>query len=123
MLENKKIIIEKLPKGKFKITWHHKPYTDEDDFGNKIKISSSSTTCDDEYDLLAMLINPFEIDFYKLENESIRMHVPDLTPEWLTMKEYCEQNNLTRMGVYDRIRRKEVEKRIVKGRAFVKDKE
>ena len=121
MLQHKKITIELKDNGKYLLTWEHEPQVVYRD-GKPFTIEASATTCEDEYDLLATLISPFEIDFNKLKVDAIRMHTQDLSADWYTEEEYCELNNITKGILREKIKEGKVDKLIIQGITFVSDK-
>jgi hypothetical protein len=93
--EAKEILIKKEDEG-FILEWiYDKPLEVENDFGEEQVIYKSSTRCEDVYDIISTIIDPFDIDFKKLELTSLRMHLPFDDTDYELITDYAKHKNLS----------------------------
>jgi hypothetical protein len=121
MLHHRKIVIKKLDNNRYSLAWYHdREIIDLDD--RQVLVEASKITCEDEYDLLAMIIDPYKIDFDKLKTDTIRTHTQDLSADWYTEEEYCERNNITKGILKEKVKEGKVSELKIQGITFVSDK-
>jgi len=104
MIENKNIkniIIERVGKS-FKLAWEYQNPGPDGETGG-------ATTCIDEYELFAHLINPHELNFSRIQKESLIMNTPLLT-EWDFIEDFCKNEKISRAQVYLLLAKGELEK-------------
>ncbi len=101
-----KLILIKNEDGSFTLTKEFEPYEDED---TGQMVSSLEYRCNDLAEIISSIIdNPFTLNWEKLKKEVLLMHAHWLGDNWYSIEEYANINNISRQGVYDRIRRKKL---------------
>jgi hypothetical protein len=121
--EAKESLIKKEDEG-FILEWiYDKPLEVENDFGEKQIIYKSSTRCEDVYDIISTIIDPFDIDFKKLELTSLRMHLPSDDTDYELINDYAKHKNLSVRQVRQQIKEGSLDSIKINRFTLVKNKE
>jgi len=110
----KKISIERVGNS-FKLDWEYQNPGPDGETGG-------ATTCIDEYELFAHLINPHELNFTRIQKEALIMNTPTLM-EWDFIEDFCNREKISRAQVYLLLAKGELEKMKLGKFTLIKKKE